>query len=212
MLRSPSGPQQPDQPSGGLNAAGNRNPYSTTTVTANCVQSIGDTHRCVSPHVSRCATICAVPRARAAKVRGGPTHAPPGGWHTIAIGEMPGARTAGLLDVGAEGQGNCAAITMVPTATWSVVPFCAGVTVTVPWARLGEDAGEETGGVGRVGRVEGGGDGCPEAGPVAVADGVPGGGLVGPVPPGTPVVDPLVEPGIPEVSGVVPETGPVPDP
>jgi len=48
------------------------------------------------------------------------------------IGDIPGARTDGLDDIGAEGNGNWAAITSVPTATWNVIPFCAGVTVTVP--------------------------------------------------------------------------------
>jgi hypothetical protein len=54
------------------------------------------------------------------------------GRHTTDIGDIPGARTDGLDEAGAEGNGNCAAITSVPTATWNVFPFCAGVTVIVP--------------------------------------------------------------------------------
>ena len=67
--------------------------------------------------MSRYAVICAVPRARAVNVRGGSEHAVPGGRHTMIIGEIPGASTEGLVDVGAEGQGNCEATTSVPSAT-----------------------------------------------------------------------------------------------
>lgn len=76
--------------------------------------------------------ICAVPRSFATNVRGGSEHALPGGRHTMIIGEIPGARIAGLLDVGAAGHGNCDATMSVPTATRNVIPFWAGVTVTVP--------------------------------------------------------------------------------
>lgn len=89
--------------------------------------------------------ISAVPRARARNVRGGAVHAVPPGRQTIDIGEIPGASTAGLVDIGAEGQGNCAAMTSVPTATWMVVPLCAGVTVTVPCVVLGTDVGRRDG-------------------------------------------------------------------
>ena len=105
----------------------------------------GVRHR-TCPHWLPDAVIRAVPRARAANVRGGAVHAPPGR-HTIAIGDTPGSRTAGLLDVSDAGHGNCAAITVVPTATWKVIPFCAGVTVIVPCATLGGDDGRDDGGV-----------------------------------------------------------------
>jgi hypothetical protein len=83
---------------------------------------IGVTHRGVAPHWLRVTVICAVPRVRARKVRGGSVHAAPGR-HTIDIGDIPGARTDGLDDAGAEGNRNCSAITSVPTATWNVFPF-----------------------------------------------------------------------------------------
>lgn len=89
------------------------------------------THCGVAPHEFRDSVICAVPRTRARNVRGGSVHVVPGR-HTMDIGDIPGARTDGLDDIGAEGNGNWAAITSVPTATWNVIPFCAGVTVTVP--------------------------------------------------------------------------------
>jgi hypothetical protein len=66
----------------------------------------------------------------------------------MIIGEMPGARIAGLLDVGAAGQGNCPATMFVPSATWMVPPFWAGVTVTVPCAVLGAGAEGVDGGCG----------------------------------------------------------------
>lgn len=101
------------------------------------VQSVGGTQRRASPHISRCATICAVPGSAASNVWGGAVHTVPGGRQAITIGEMPGFSTAGLLDFGSAGHGNIAATTSCPTATWIVAPFCAGVTVTVPWAVLG---------------------------------------------------------------------------
>ena len=162
--------------------------------------AIGVTHCCDVPHDSRSAVICAVPRCLARNVRAGAEHVLPGR-HTMLIGETPGAKTAGLVDVGVEGHGNCSAMTSVPTATWRVVPFCAGVTVIVPCAVLGAEVvgfgggdGERGGGAeeDRVGEaellaeVELEGDGEPD----------------GPLPPGSPVVVPVAESdGVP---GVVP--------
>ena len=77
---------------------------------------MGVTHFSVIPHVTREVVISAVPRLRATNVRGGSVHELPGR-HTITIGDTPGARTAGSVDTGAEGYGNCAAMTEVPTAT-----------------------------------------------------------------------------------------------
>lgn len=85
--------------------------------------------------------ICAVPRSLATNVRGGSEQVIAGGRHTMTIGVTPGARIAGLLVVGAAGQGNCAATMSVPGATWIVDPFWAGVTVIVPCAVLGDEAG-----------------------------------------------------------------------
>lgn len=140
--------------------------------------------------------ISAVPRARAVNVRGGSEHATPPGLHTMLIGETPGARTAGLVEAGEEGYGNCAAITFVPTATWKVMPFWAGVTVIVPCTALGDEAG----GFGGVGRGDGerGGAGvvvrAPEGELLAEADDGAELDPVGPAPPGTPVVVPVAEP------------------
>lgn len=81
-------------------------------------------------------------------------HAVPGGWHTITIGEIPGSNTAGLVDFGCAGHGNISAVTSWPSATWIVMPFCAGVTVTLPCAVLGAElgGGEDRGGEGVDGR------------------------------------------------------------
>lgn len=104
----------------------------------------------------------------------------------MTIGVIPGARTAGLLVVGAAGQGNCAATMSVPTATWIVDPFWAGVTVIVPCAMLGvgvgvgdgegERDGEREGGVGVGGVLE---DGALEVLPEPETESV---GLPGAVP------------------------------
>lgn len=168
-----------------------RAPYSTTTVTSNSIHPIGVTHFCAVPQVWRDAVISTVPRARAVNVRGGSEHVPPGGRHTMAIGEMPGASTAGLLDAGAEGQGNCSATISVPTATCRVVPFCAGVMVSVPCVALGAEAGglgcgedrdKDGGDAGRDGADEAGADadGCPEPEPPwdPGSEGVAGGDCV----------------------------------
>ena len=64
------------------------------------VQSVGGTHRRASPHVSRWATICAVPRPRASNVVGGAWHEVPGGRQTMNIGEIAPASTAGSVDFG----------------------------------------------------------------------------------------------------------------
>ena len=155
-------------------------------VTSNGAKPIGVRHCGVAPHRLRTAVICAVPRVRARKVRGGPIHVVPGR-HTMDIGDTPGARTDGSVETGAEGNGNRAAITSVPTVTWKVIPFCAGVTVIVPCPTLG-------GGVGGLGRAE-------EEGGVVVVSGADGlgrpwaegrspdadGESEGPLPPGTPV-------------------------
>ena len=158
--------------------------------------------------------ICAVPRVFATKVRGGCAHAVPGGRHTMTIGDTPGARIAGLLDVGAAGHGNCSATTSVPTATWMVCPFWDGVTVTVPCAVLGA----EVGGVGGRGDDGVGRPAEPEV--LAEDDGVPGPPAEpeGPFPPGTPVADPEADPGpdgvpvpVPDPSEELAETVPEPD-
>jgi len=129
--------------------------------------------------MSRCTTICAVPRARATKVIGGPMHAEPGGRHAMYIGEMPGSSTAGLVDFGCAGHGNISAVTSWPSATWIVMPFCAGVTVTLPCAVLGAGlgGGEDRGGEG----VDGRDDECAEE-----------------IVPGTEADVPVLDEGIPE--------------
>lgn len=106
----------------------------------------------------------AVPRALATNVRGGSEHDIDGGRQTMTIGETPGARIAGLLDAGAAGHGNCAALMVVPRATWMVSPFWDGVTVIDPCAVLGAGADGVDGGCGAgdggcVGTVEGVADG-----------------------------------------------------
>lgn len=135
------------------------------------------------------------------KVRGGAVHVLPGGRHTMIIGETPGARTAGLVEAGAEGHGNCSATISVPIATWRVVPLCAGVIVIVPCAVLGAEAGGlgwgDDGADGEAGRdgadeLDGADeDGLPEAEPPCApeSEGVLGGdcdadpeALPGPVP------------------------------
>jgi hypothetical protein len=90
----------------------------------------------------------------------------------MTIGDAPGARIAGLLDFGWAGDGNWAAITSVPSATWIVVPFCAGVTVTVPCPVLGGGGSL----VGVVGGRDGGTDRPedPEADEADEADGADG--------------------------------------
>jgi hypothetical protein len=109
----------------------------------------------------------------------------------MLIGETPGARTAGSVDAGEEGYGNCAAITVVPTATWKVIPFCAGVTVIVPCAALGDEAG----GVGRGDGERGGVEVVrfPEGELLAEAEDGAELDPVGAAPPGTPVVVPVAE-------------------
>lgn len=135
--------------------------------------------------------ICAVPRARAVNVRGGSVHAVPGGRHTMIIGEIPGARIDGLVDVGADGHGNCAAITLVPTATRKAIPFCAGVTVSVPCPTLGGEDGD-AGGTG----VEGAGeeDRAADVEPPPEAEGEAEDEPEGP--PGTPEAVPVGVPGV----------------
>jgi hypothetical protein len=123
------------------------------------------------------------------------------GRHTIAIGDTPGARIDGLVDAGAEGNGNCDAITSVPTATWKVIPLCAGVTVIVPCLTLGGADGV-VGGLGRTGEDGGvcGAEedadevGRPEAEPAEPAEPEEPEAPEGPLPPGTPEAEPEAEP------------------
>lgn len=138
--------------------------------------------------MSRYAVISAVPRARAENVRGGAEHVVPGGRHTMYIGETPGARIEGLVEMGAAGHGNCEAMISVPTATWNVIPFCAGVTVSVPCTVLGAELGGDGRGDG-VG--EDGGDVGRPPEPELLPELAEGEEVdVAPPPPGTPVADP----------------------
>ena len=81
----------------------------------------------------------------------------PGARQAITIGETPGCRTAGSLEIGRAGYGNCSAITCWPGATWTVVPFWAGVTITGSCAEPGggEDRTEGFGAVAVVGSAGG---------------------------------------------------------
>ncbi|MEZ0106801.1 hypothetical protein ABH920_000792 [Catenulispora sp. EB89] len=128
--------------------------------------------------------ISAVPRPFAENVRGGAEHDVPGGRHTMYIGETPGARIEGLVEMGAAGHGNCAAMISVPTATSNVIPFCAGVTVSVPCTVLGAELGGEGCGDG-VGE-DGGDVGRP---PVLLPGPAADGEEVDVPPPGTPVAE-----------------------
>lgn len=152
----------------------------------------------------------AVPRVRAVKDIGGSMQSICVGRHVITVGDMPGCRIAGSLDFGWAGYGKSSAITSCPSATCTVPPLCAGVTITVPRAVLGAldgaDGTEDTDGRDGTGAVDRDGvadrdDGPAPDGPALDGPALDGPGADGPealVPeaelaPG-PDSDPLVDP------------------